>query len=150
MDVTLGHFSASARADAVVTRRQLLPPKPSVKPSLIFFGPHQDGLPASCFADDVAASVRTAAAASASASSEPLFLLILLCLLSSSGLTVLTGLPGSGGRYARHAPAADAADEGAPVDAVERDADRERARLHERPRRVRHAERQHELVELRQ
>src|SRR3954453_11336814 len=91
MDVTLGHFSASARADALVTRRQLLPPKPSVKPSLIFFGPHQDGLPAACLADDVAARVRTAAAASASASSEPLFVLILLCLLSTSVMTVSTG-----------------------------------------------------------
>src|SRR6476619_2648907 len=45
MDVTLGHFDASSRAAAVVTRRQLLPPKPSVKPSLIFLSPHQAGTP---------------------------------------------------------------------------------------------------------
>src|SRR6185503_15999757 len=44
---TLGHFDASSRAAAVVTRRQLLPPKPSVKPRRISSGPHQDGTPPS-------------------------------------------------------------------------------------------------------
>src|SRR5512133_1978108 len=41
--VTLGHFEASSRADAVVTRRQLLPPKPSVMPRTISSGPHHEG-----------------------------------------------------------------------------------------------------------
>ena len=44
---TLGHFDASSRAAAVVTRRQLLPPNPSVKPRLISSGPHHDGTPPS-------------------------------------------------------------------------------------------------------
>ena len=39
-----------------MTRRQLLPPNPSVKPSVIFFGPHHDGT-AAVFADDVVAAV---------------------------------------------------------------------------------------------
>src|SRR5689334_23409955 len=42
-DVTLGHLAASSLAEAVVTRRQLLPPKPSVMPSTICFEPHHDG-----------------------------------------------------------------------------------------------------------
>ena len=42
---TLGHFEASSRAAAVVTRRQLLPPNPSVKPRRISSGPHHDGTP---------------------------------------------------------------------------------------------------------
>ncbi|BEP15909.1 hypothetical protein acdb102_42200 [Acidothermaceae bacterium B102] len=29
----------------MVTRRQLLPPKPSVRPRLVFFGPHHEGTP---------------------------------------------------------------------------------------------------------
>src|SRR5580698_10510573 len=37
------HFSASCLPAAVVTCRQLLPPKPSSKASVAFFGPHQDG-----------------------------------------------------------------------------------------------------------
>src|SRR4051812_21266304 len=120
MEVTFGHFSASARADAVVTSRQLLPPNPSVKPSLIFFGPHHDGFPALRDADDVAASARTAATASTTAGSEPLFVLILSYLPSSSVMTG-SGLGetrgASGGRDARHAPARGAAGERAPVDA---------------------------------
>jgi hypothetical protein len=55
--VTLGHLEISSLADAVVTRRQLLPPKPSVRPKVIFFGPHQDGTP-----PDVAALVPVDAA----------------------------------------------------------------------------------------
>jgi len=69
-DVTLGHLAASARADAVVTRRQLLPPKPSVKPSEIFFEPHHDGT-ADVLADEVAAMTSTAPQRSAIASSAP-------------------------------------------------------------------------------
>jgi hypothetical protein len=51
---------ASFRAEAVVTRRQLFPPNPSVKPSVIFFGPHHEGT-ADFFADaDVFADVDVA------------------------------------------------------------------------------------------
>src|SRR6478672_6911339 len=38
-----GHLATSSLADAVVTRRQLLPPNPSVRPRLALFGPHQEG-----------------------------------------------------------------------------------------------------------
>ena len=41
--VMFGHLATSFLADAVVTRRQLLPPKPSVRPRVAFFGPHHDG-----------------------------------------------------------------------------------------------------------
>src|SRR5262249_30113264 len=41
--VMFGHLATSFLADAVVTRRQLLPPKPSVRPSVAFFEPHHDG-----------------------------------------------------------------------------------------------------------
>src|ERR1700749_2590548 len=41
--VTLGHFFASSSAEAVVTRRQLLPPNPSVMPRTISLSPHQGG-----------------------------------------------------------------------------------------------------------
>ena len=44
--VTLGHLAISSLAAAVVTRRQLLPPKPSVRPRVIFFEPHHEGAPA--------------------------------------------------------------------------------------------------------
>src|SRR4051794_25213820 len=44
--VTLGHFLASFWASPLVTLRQLLSPKPSASASVIFFGPHQDGAPA--------------------------------------------------------------------------------------------------------
>src|SRR6187200_3318992 len=43
--VTLGHFLASSLPDAVVTRRQLFPPKPSSSAKEISFFPHQDGAP---------------------------------------------------------------------------------------------------------
>src|SRR3954465_12998557 len=43
--VTAGHLEASSLADAVVTSRQLLPPKPSVIPSTMSLSPHQDGTP---------------------------------------------------------------------------------------------------------
>ena len=82
--VTLGHFFASARADAVVTRRQLLPPNPSVKPSLIFFGPHHDGT-ADDFADEVVAAAMTTATPLMSAnarSAPPLFFVIVRVLPS--------------------------------------------------------------------
>src|SRR3954452_5304637 len=45
-DVTLGHLAASSLPEAVVTRRQLLPPKPSSRAKEIFFVPHQSGAPA--------------------------------------------------------------------------------------------------------
>src|SRR5215213_8727579 len=64
MDATLGHFDASSRAAAVVTRRQLLPPKPSVKPSLIFLSPHHAGTPPAS-ADSVGASALDSAGAAA-------------------------------------------------------------------------------------
>jgi hypothetical protein len=78
-DVTFGHFFASSRADAVVTSRQLLPPKPSVKPSVIFFEPHHDGTAAVLaddavavvLADDVAAVSMTTLLMSAKAKSAP-------------------------------------------------------------------------------
>src|SRR4051812_45515719 len=41
--VTAGHLDASSLADAVVTSRQLLPPKPSVMPSTMSLSPHQEG-----------------------------------------------------------------------------------------------------------
>jgi hypothetical protein len=72
-------LEASSRAEAVVTRRQLFPPNPSVRPSVIFFDPHHDGT-AVCFADDfgfadeVAAVSRTMPLMSANASSAPLLL----------------------------------------------------------------------------
>src|SRR4029079_16957294 len=77
MEVTLGHSLASARADAVVTRRQLLPPNPSVNPSLIFFGPHHDGT-AAVRADDVAAVTIKPTQRSASEMSAPPFLGVIL------------------------------------------------------------------------
>ena len=43
--VTLGHLAASSLPEAVVTSRQLLPPKPSSRAKVIFFVPHQDGAP---------------------------------------------------------------------------------------------------------
>ena len=52
--VTLGHLATSCLAAAVVTRRQLLPPKPSVRPSTIFFGPHHDGVPPAAAPDAAA------------------------------------------------------------------------------------------------
>src|SRR6185503_20015472 len=70
MEVTLGHSLASARADAVVTRRQLLPPNPSVNPSLIFFGPHHEGT-AVVFADDAAVATSRPMLRSAHARSAP-------------------------------------------------------------------------------
>src|SRR3954454_1530472 len=77
MEVTFGHFSASARADAVVTRRQLLPPNPSVKPSLIFFGPHHDGT-AEVFASGFAAASKATLDASPSVMSAPLHLILIV------------------------------------------------------------------------
>ena len=63
--VTLGHLAASSLPDAVVTSRQLLPPKPSVRPRVIFLGPHQEGAPSRSAAGGlalvVAAAVRAAA-----------------------------------------------------------------------------------------
>src|ERR1700750_3416220 len=44
--VTLGHFLASSLPEAVVTRRQELPPKPSSSAKVIFLVPHQAGAPA--------------------------------------------------------------------------------------------------------
>src|SRR6187551_3686530 len=82
MEVTLGHSLASARAELVVTSRQLLPPNPSVNPSLIFFGPHHDGT-ADAFADDVgladdvAATNMTAPQAIAVVRSKPPFFLLM-------------------------------------------------------------------------
>src|SRR3954467_8791905 len=39
----LGHLDTSFLASAVVTRRQLFPPNPSVKASVAFLVPHHDG-----------------------------------------------------------------------------------------------------------
>src|SRR5262245_47591216 len=90
LELTLGHFSASSRADAVVTRRQLLPPNPSVKPSLIFFGPHHDGT-AEVFASGFAAATKATLHASASAMSAPLLfvLIVPISLLLADSLKVL-------------------------------------------------------------
>src|SRR5437764_4616301 len=79
-DVTLGHLAASSRAEAVVTRRQLFPPNPSVRPSVIFFGPHQEGTP-DVLADDAAAANKTPPLTSARARSTPCFLLIIVRVL---------------------------------------------------------------------
>jgi len=78
--VTFGHFFASSRAEAVVTRRQLLPPNPSVNPSVIFFGPHQDGT-AVVLADDVAAASMTTPLMSANARSAPRLLWVIARIL---------------------------------------------------------------------
>src|SRR5213075_1296526 len=127
-------FCASLRAEAVVTRRQLFPPNPSVKPSLIFFGPHQDGV-ADGFADDVAAATMTAVHASASVSSAPpLFLLIRFVSLLS--FVVIGPRPawaerGLRGRDARHTTPRETACERSPVDGVEGNAHCERCRLDE-------------------
>src|SRR4051794_26720420 len=43
--LTLGHLAASSLPEAVVTSRQLLPPKPSRRAKLISFVPHQSGAP---------------------------------------------------------------------------------------------------------
>src|SRR5580704_18699974 len=56
----LGHFWASSLAEAVVIRRQLLPPKPSRKAIVAFFGPHHDGVSA-CAADPATPRIRAAA-----------------------------------------------------------------------------------------
>src|SRR5262245_13523946 len=77
MEVTFGHFFASSRADAVVTRRQLFPPNPSVKPSLIFFGPHHEGT-ADDFADDAVAKTMAEPQMSASARSPTPLLLVIV------------------------------------------------------------------------
>src|SRR6187551_3110720 len=45
-DVTLGHFEASSLPEAVVTSRQLLPPKPSRRAKEILWVPHHEGAPA--------------------------------------------------------------------------------------------------------
>src|SRR4029079_470435 len=79
-DSTLGHFAASLRADAVVTRRQLLPPNPSVRPRVIFFGPHHDGL-ADVLADVLAAVAITATQASARTMIPPRLLCNIVCVL---------------------------------------------------------------------
>src|SRR3954454_15542032 len=79
-DVTFGHFAASSRADAVVTRRQLFPPKPSVRPSLIFFGPHHDGTAVVLADDDAAVSMATAPM-SANARSAPRLLWVIAVAL---------------------------------------------------------------------
>src|SRR5436190_14445557 len=79
-DVTLGHFFASSRAEAVVTRRQLFPPNPSVNPSVIFFGPHHDGT-AVVLADDVAAVSITTPPMSAKARSAPRLLWVIVRVL---------------------------------------------------------------------
>ena len=62
--LTLGHFAASWRPDSVVTRRQLLPPKPSRRPITASFGPHHDGT------SDAGASEAGAASDAAGAASE--------------------------------------------------------------------------------
>src|SRR5205823_10623681 len=87
-DVTLGHLPASLRAEAVVTRRQLFPPNPSVRPSVIFFGPHHEGTPlvlaevaAPSVLADAAAVNKTATPATATASSAPILLLIIVRVL---------------------------------------------------------------------
>src|SRR6516165_7159615 len=61
----LGHFSASSLPEAVVTWRQLLPPYPSSKASVAFFGPHHEGVSASAtFEQPTAMTVTAAASAS--------------------------------------------------------------------------------------
>src|SRR4051794_23694116 len=50
--VTLEHLEISSLAAAVVTSRQLLPPKPSVRPRVIFLAPHQGGAFGSRYAPD--------------------------------------------------------------------------------------------------
>jgi len=82
-EVTLGHLAASFRAEAVVTRRQLFPPNPSVRPSEIFFGPHHDGAFAvfaafEVFADDVVAVSMTTPLMSAKTRSAPPLLLFIV------------------------------------------------------------------------
>src|SRR6185437_8613264 len=161
MDVTLGHFFASSRSDAVVTRRQPFPPKPSVKPSLIFFGPHHDGvadvsLDDVDFADDVAATTIIAPQASASArTTPPRFLLMypssLPVLVACSVGTTMCRLVAVGDscRCDRaRAMCGHASRQRPPVDRVEGDAHGQRSGLHKRATGVANPERQDELVEL--
>ena len=62
--VTLGHLAASSLPEAVVTSRQLLPPKPSVRPRTISLVPHQGGAsPPAALAGARRRVVRAAAAA---------------------------------------------------------------------------------------
>jgi hypothetical protein len=88
-EVTLGHLAASFRAEAVVTRRQLFPPNPSVSPSEIFFGPHHEGAFAvfaafevfevfEVFADEVVAVSMTTPLMSAKTRSAPPLLLFIV------------------------------------------------------------------------
>jgi hypothetical protein len=69
------------RADAVVTRRQLFPPNPSVNPSVIFFGPHHDGTAVVLADDDVAAVSMTTPLMSAKARSAPRLLWVIVRVL---------------------------------------------------------------------
>src|SRR4029077_6025066 len=123
---------ASARADAVVTRRQLFPPKPSVRPREIFFGPHHDGV-AVVLADEGAAVTSTTPQRSANASAPPRRLVIIRALLYWGFSYDVDGhvIVGSGRRDAGRAAGADALHEPAPVDGVDRNADGKRCRLDE-------------------
>jgi hypothetical protein len=70
--LTLGHFAASCRPDSVVTRRQLLPPKPSTSPITASFGPHQEGTSLAGAASEAAGAAADAAAVAAGAALDSL------------------------------------------------------------------------------
>ena len=142
-------MAASARAEAVVTRRQLLPPNPSVKPSVIFFGPHHDGT-ADVLADELPAMTSTTPQRSANArSAAPLRWFVIRVLPFSWSDLSKRGLNDrSGRRDARRTTHPEAPCDRSPIDGVERDSHGERPGLDERPRRERHAESEHDLVEL--
>src|SRR6185503_8521323 len=148
MEVTLGHSLASARADAVVTRRQLLPPNPSVNPSLIFFGPHHDGT-AVVLADDAAAVTSRPMLRSAHASSAPPRLGVILdppsSVIGKSGENAT-----SGRRDGRGPTPCDTPGQCSPVDCVKSNTRSKCGRLNKRAGGIRHPERENELIELRQ
>ncbi len=78
----LGHFWASSLADAVVIRRQLLPPKPSRKAIEAFFGPHQEAVSALA-ADPPRHSMMAVAARAAPPFTDMDFMIFLLVVVSS-------------------------------------------------------------------
>ena len=130
-----------------MTRRQLLPPKPSVRPSVIFFVPHHDGA-----ADAFAAAVvfarrrrhgdeRDDAAGAQTRETLHVVVVVIVRVLPFVSMIVRAAAGPSDSdcvRWARRSPAdaPEASSERSPVDRVERHADRERRRLDELSRGV--------------
>src|SRR6056297_2465986 len=120
-----GHFSASSLPEAVVTNRQLLPPKPSSRARVASFGPHQDGT--SCAVADVADSDRPRPNAAIALHAFRLDSLMVFLLRGTLLYWFETGRP---------------------IDGIDPDAEDQRERLNDGLRRIRHTDRQGELAEL--